>query len=170
MAEVIHEKENLPDEYPDPPTALSTGAEALDPAAVWTRIESWIIHRWPIRTVQWIVQGPGWFVPRLKPAELVKAESWTGMGYEDVEPDPAPFGLSLNDGVYRLTYDIGETTPPASVLEAYRRLAEYWAETGAEGGATSITDGDYSVTRSANAVGRALQYSGAADLLRAYRR
>ena len=79
-------------------------------------------------------------------------------------------GLMLNGGTHRLTYTVGtDDTPPDTLLLAYSRLAEYWAEAKADAGITSITDGDYAMTRSANAIARALQYSGAADLLRAYR-
>src|SRR5699024_2783441 len=111
------------------------------------------------------------FLPRLRPATLTQAEHWMGGDWMTFTPDKGPLGLILSGGMYRLTYDVGSAdTPPDAVLEAYRRLAEYWGEVGGlEPGATSITDGDYSVTRSANTAGRALQYSGAADLLRRYR-
>ncbi|ROO30586.1 hypothetical protein SAOR_00835 [Salinisphaera orenii MK-B5] len=167
--EIVREDEDLPSDYPAEPADLSPAAQAIDATAVWARIEQWIIRRWPAREVQWITEGEGYFVPRLQPAELTKAEQWNGKDWIEVQPDPAPMGLYLNHGTHRLTYQVGEAEPPAPVMRAYIRLAEYWAEVQPEGGATSVSDGDYSFTRSANAVARALQYSGAADLLRRYR-
>lgn len=171
MVDIISQDEGVPLDYPAMPAGLSDAAKNIEPAAVWSRLESWTCYRWGERSVAWITRGCGLFVPRLKPAELETVEIWTDDAWTTETPALAPEGILLGDHPYRLTYTVGtDDTPPASVLEAYRRLAEYWAETGAEGGTTSITDGDYSITRSANALGRALQYSGAADLLRAYRR
>lgn len=172
MVDIIREDEGEALDYPAMPDGLSDAALSIEPAAVWQRIESWITHRYGERTVEWITRGPGVFVPRLKPAELVTVERWSGEDWASEEPARAPEGLMLGDHAYRLTYTVGtDDTPPASVMLAYARLAEYWAESdAASAGLTSVTDGDYSFTRAATAAARALQNSGAADLLRAYRR
>ena len=65
--------------------------------------------------------------------------------------------------------------PPADVLQAYTRLVEYLDGIREEGhvGAVNVTDSlpgvSLSVRRPAQALARALEYSGAADLLKAYR-
>jgi hypothetical protein len=70
---------------------------------------------------------------------------------------------------------VGGGDVPAPVLAAFARLAEYSADTDERAGAT-----DYSVNlggaiqesyrRYPSWLARAMQYSGAADLLRPYRR
>lgn len=170
MVDIIREDEGVPLDYPAMPEGLSDAAKGIEPAVVWQRLESWITHRYGERSVEWITRGCGLFVPRLKPAELVSVEIWNGSGWAQETPALAPEGVLLGDHPYRLTYTVGTATAPDSVLEAYRRLAEYWAEADTAGaGLTSVTDGDYSFTRSATATARALQNSGAADLLRRYR-
>lgn len=170
MMHIAREDEGEPLDYPAPPDGLSAAALAIEPAAVWQRLESWMTHRWGARTVTWIAHGCGVFVPRLQPAELVTALRWDFGGWVPETLAPAPVGLLLDNETYELTYTVGSAdTPPPAVLEAYRRLAEYWAETQADAGYNSVTDGDYSFTRSPNAMARALQHSGAADLLRRYR-
>lgn len=179
MITVRQEQEAVPSDYPAAPGWLSSDAMPVSPAALWQRLESWITRRYPVRAVTWIVDvvsdcgcsgaDTDEFVPRLTPATLTTAESWDGSAWQAFTPTPGPLGLCLADGTYRLTYDVGEATPPEPVLEAYARLAEYLAEAPSDAGLTSLTDGDYSMTRRADTVGNALQYSGAADLLRGYR-
>lgn len=169
---ILGETENAPAMWPEPPDGLSAAAAAIPEGAVWSRLEKWITRRWGKRGVKWIIEGPCEFIPRLTPAALDTAKKWGGMstGWETTTPANGPQGLILGADVYKLTFNVGETSvPPSDVLEAYRRIAEYWAEAEGDAGFTSVTDGDFSLTRSANAMGRALQYSGAADLLRAYR-
>lgn len=167
---IVGEEELPPGIWPDAPEGLSDAAALLDPELVWSRIEQFITRRWGLREVVWHAVGPGIFAPRLRPATLTHAERWEGDDWVEVSPARAPRGLILEPGEYRLQYDVGSADPvPLRVLEAYRRLAEYWVDTEALGGAVSMSDGDFSVTRSPYAVPRALIYSGAADLLRAYR-
>lgn len=168
--DIIEENEGTPLDYPAMPDGLSDAAKDIAPAAVWERLESWMSYRYGERTVEWITHGSGIFKPRLKPAELDKIERWTGGDWEEIDPAPSPVGVRVHDGIHRFTFTVGSDEIPDTVALAYRRLAEFWAETTtADAGLTSVTDGDYSFTRSATAHARAMQYSGAADLLRAYR-
>jgi len=172
MVEILSEDESAPSSYPAKPSGLSTKADALDKAIIWNRIEDWIRQRWNERTVTWIVEGPGTFEPRLKPATIDTREVWNGDSWESVTLDAAPIGEELNARTYRITATVGsKDTPPETVLEAYRRLAEYTAEANADParGHTSVSDGDFSFDRPAAYAARALHYSGAADLLRGYR-
>ena len=83
------------------------------------------------------------------------------------------------EGPYRLTGTAGDgSSPPAAAIEAARRLREYLTDTGAwreatgmsNAAATKLSDGDFSIERPATWIARAMQLSGAADLLRPYRR
>jgi len=69
---------------------------------------------------------------------------------------------------------VGGGDVPAAVSEAFRRLAEYLASATAPTGVTSqtVTVGQLSeaVTLTPSHMARAIQLSGAADLLRPYRR
>lgn len=173
MVEVLSEDEGTPSSWPTTPGDLSTEAAALDPGVIWPRIEAWIAHRWNERQVTWIVAGPGVWSPRLKPATVDTFELWRDGQWESVTLDAAPLGYELEAETYRFIATVGSTDdPPETVLEAYRRLAEYMAQVGADpaAGHTSVTDGDYSFDRPAGWAARALHYSGAADLLRSYRR
>lgn len=174
MVDVLREDEDAPASYPSTPTSgLSIEAAVLDPAPIWHRIEQWIAHRWGERTVTWYVQGPGEWVPRLKPASIDTTEVWKDAAWQTVTLEPTPLGYLLDAETYRVTATVGSTeTPPAPIQEAYARLAEYVVHVRGDSaaGMTSVTDGDFSFQRSANAAARALQYSGAGDLLRRYRR
>jgi hypothetical protein len=84
-------------------------------------------------------------------------------------------GLRWSVSVHRLC--VGGGTVPAAVNEAYRRLAEYLASTDdAPAGASDYSAGlgsgaiTESFSRAPTWVARALINSGAADLLRPYRR
>lgn len=146
-------------------------AYPMGDAALWARIFHYIRWRCPARAVTWTIEGEGAFDPPLKPVSLVSSlEVWRGDAWEPLPVKQAPVGILLpGPGIYRVTATVGDATVPDAIQTAYDRLSGYMLELNTEPGATSISDGDYSVTRSANAAGRALQYSGAADLLRAYR-
>lgn len=175
MALILETNEAEPAAWPAV-AGLSDAAQALPLATIWRRIERYITRRWQERQTVWIVQGPGVFVPPLSPAAMDTAERWIGEAYSPDTPRRTPQGLILGAGTYRLTYTVGaDTEPPDDVQTAAKRLAEYWAEVADgetrtfPGGATRISDGDFSISRPAAAVGGALFYSGAADLLRRYR-
>lgn len=182
MAELVKETEAVPASYPMAPTGLSTKAAAIDPGVIWQRIEPYIRLRWREREVVWIVEGEGEWSPPLSPATVSTVEVWQATEWVETTPPVSPFGgiVLPGDGPYRITASVGSGTPPAAVLEAFRRLAEYSAEiadySAAKGhaGATNVNSSlgqlSTSFDRSATWAARAMQYSGAADLLRPYRR
>jgi len=78
--------------------------------------------------------------------------------------------------MFRVTATVGsDDEPPEAVLEAFRRLAEYLADEPDRSAASSYSVNmggaiEESYNRNPAWVARALELSGAADLLRPYRR
>jgi hypothetical protein len=174
MVEILQEIEGVPSSYPTSPTDLSSEAKDLDSRALWKRIESFVSYRWSERTATWIVQGPGWWQPRLSPFTLDSAEVWNGETWESVTLSPAPIGYELAASIYKVSGTVGTTSVPSDVLEAFRRLAEYLADDSyigrvASSGSRDLGDVSISSKRPVDWQGKALHYSGAADLLRRYR-
>lgn len=178
MATTLRQLEDQPAAWPDPPSGLSAAALALPSDALWHRIEAWTAHRWTPRTVRWTVEGDGpWSFP-LAPVSGAAVEVWTvpdGWTARDVDAGPLGGFVLPNEATYRVTATVGlANPPPPAVLEAFRRFAEYLAEGEARAGASSYSyrlgDVEESWDRSPAWVARALQNSGAADLLRPYRR
>ncbi len=179
----LKQTEDLPASYPTV-TGLSDAADALDKDALWQRIEGHCAHRWTPRQVVWIAEGCGEWKAPLTPAVVASVDVWNGETYETVTADSSPYGGIVFDhtGPHRITATVGDgVTCPAGVLEAFRRLAEYSAEitdNGLFGGHTSHTRHSINVggdivagfSRSENWAANALINSGAADLLRPYRR
>ena len=180
-SETITEAEADPATYPDAPEGLSAAAAALDADMLWSRIEAYIAHRYSSRQVTWLVEGKGhWGFP-LKPATLTSAEKWTGEEWETVTLAVSPYGYCLDDeGPYRIVASVGGGSVPAPVQEAYRRLAEYLApgqpdnmlfgRPGVSSHSGTVGDLTETYDRSPAWIAKAMQYSGAADLLRNYRR
>ena len=141
-------------------------------------VESYTAHRFTEREVIWTVTGPGCFEPDLTPATITASEIWDGVAWQSVTLDASFLGGVVLGcgGPYRVTADVGGGDVPAAVIEAYRRLAEYLAaDRGGVSGASSYSvniGGDLSerFRRNPSHVAKALQNSGAADLLRNYRR
>lgn len=78
-------------------------------------------------------------------------------------------------GPYRFTATVGGGDVPAAVSEAFRRLAEYLADDPERSGASSYSVNmggaiEESFNRNPAWIARALDLSGAADLLRPYKR
>ena len=179
MAVTLRQVEAIPATYPAV-TGLTGAAAALDPAMIWQRIESYIAYRWTTRAVVWTVEGPGEWEPPLTPATIATVEVWESPAWVLAFPVASPLGgydLACN-GPYRITGTVGSGTPPAAVIAAFKRLAGYIAggrstvnEPGAKSFAFSI-GGDlrWDVTRDPAWMAQALINSGAADLLRPYRR
>lgn len=174
MSTIIKQNESAPESYPTTSPAVTLNDVA------WQRIESYIAHRFTARTVEWIVEGCGEFVPPLKPATVTKVEIWSAAGeWEDVTANASPLGgyWLPASGPYKFTATVGGGSPapaiPAAVWEAVKRLAAYLAaKTGKPGARSeSITAGSISIShnRSESWMASALQNSGAADLLRGYR-
>jgi hypothetical protein len=177
MALTLKQVEAIPTSYPDvtPYPHRNAGDYApleedavIEGALVWQRLEAWIAHRWGARQVVWTVEGEGDWTPPLTPATLTTSEKWESGAWVSVTLPDGPFGYCLpSDGPYRITATVGSTeTPPETVQEAWRRLHEYsrgvaeqWRNDGAE------NEGQVSQYNA-----KSLQLSGAADLLRPYRR
>lgn len=175
--DILKQFEAVPAAYPAAPSGLSTEAAALDADMIWARIEDYCAHRWTVREVVWTILGDGadqWHPP-LTPVVSreghVWREEWVAVSLLD-----GPLGIILpHDGTFKITAQVGGGDVPAPVLAAFGRLAEYSADTDERSGAT-----DYSVDmggaikesyrRYPSWLARAMQYSGAADLLRPYRR
>jgi len=175
MAVTLKQIESPADDYPAAPDGLSTAATAIEAAVVWQRLESWIAWRWSVRDVEWIVEGCGEWVPPLTPATIATTEVWAGEAWEAVELRPSPLGgyVLPSVGPYRFAGTVGvDDDVPANVLEAFRRLAEYFAALGFDGVGlrTEEVPGVWQGEYDQRARARALQDSGAADLLRTYRR
>lgn len=166
--------EGKPTAYPMP-SDLSTAAAALDSDIIWQRIEGYIAWRFSPRTVEFIVEGPGDWAPTLKPVTLATAEEWRGENWVSTTLAPSPLGgyILKGCGPYRFsgTLGAGIEVPPI-VDEAVRRLCEYFAALGFEGVGlrTETVPEIWSGEHDNRARARALQDSGAADLLRSYRR
>lgn len=174
MAETLKQDEAVPT-YPAAPSGLSAAATAIDASVIWSRIEAYTATRWTSRAVAWTVEGPGEWVPILTPATIATTEKWTGAAWETNAPDASPLGgYQLACATYRFTGTVGSGPVPEAANEAYRRLAEYLAEDAGQPGATSEAHSvgpiNVSVSRAANWAARAMINSGAADLLRPYRR
>lgn len=178
MADLLQEIEAIPAGYPATPSGLSTPAAALDAEMVWERIEAYTRTRYTAREVVWTVEGceaENW-TPPLSPVASHAAEKWEGGAWVAVTLADGPVGLCLpSDGVFRVTAQVGADDPPAAVSEAFRRLAEYMADDTDRAGVSSYSLNmggaiQESYTRTASHAARALQNSGAADLLRRYRR
>ena len=174
--EILQRDEAVPAFHPAPPSGLSLEAMMLNVSALWARIEAHTAHRFTTREVVWTVEGPGEFKPALQPATITAREVWDGVAWITASLSDGPLGgvLLAGQGPYRFTADVGGGDVPAPVSEAYRRLAEYLAEDGNPAGASSYSyrlgDVEETTQRSPAHVARALQNSGAADLLRTFRR
>lgn len=180
MAVTLKQTETPPEAYPAAPAGLSAGAAAiLD--AVWRRIEAYVAFRTTERDVQWIVEGEGQWCPPLTPATIAAVEIWEADAWTAVTLRPSPLGGYALPGVgpYRFTGTAGddEADVPADLAEAFRRLAEYLAAAVdlEHAGARTVTEAvpdvySSTVERSPAWMAQALINSGAADLLRTYRR
>lgn len=182
MASLLSEVENEPESRPALPADLFGKVTAegggdlselvrmaklvpVDP--LWHRLERYVAFRWGVRSVVWIVEGPGDWCPRLHPAAVTGAEVWQSDGWVATTLPVGPLGYALEAESYRVTADVGSLDdPPAVIFEAIRRLAMYVAQTHDDPGGSSEVDG---ARRSASWPARALMSSGAADLLRKFR-
>lgn len=172
MTATIKQTEGVPASYP-----TISGYSGAELARVWQRIESYVAHRWTERDIEWIVEGPGHWHPPLTPATIATVDVWSSADeWETADLSPSPYGgyWLPATGPYRFTGTAGGGTVPAAVEEAFRRLAIYMASKPGKAGARSenIQAGSVTVSydRSPAWLGDAMRNSGAADLLRTYRR
>lgn len=184
MIEMLDEIEAAPSSYPSAPSGLgdvpeiTTGtAMPLEPAMIWARIEAWVRYRWTARSVTWIVTGPGDFNPPLTPVTATtSSERWDGAAWQTEALDASFMGgwILPGDGPYRIVADVGGGTVPEIVLQAYRRYHDYVADTPGRRLHTSKSvaagSATYNWDKPELRLERAMVKSGAADLLRAFRR
>ncbi len=150
--------------------------------AAWERIESYIAYRWGERPVEFVVEGPGEWLPPLVPFTTQSISRWVGGEWVPVDPLPTALGgwCLIENLHFRFTGFAGSDEEiPFAVQEAFRRLCRYLDHDSKHtdpfvGGASehSFDLGNVSMStkQSPNARAKALQYSGAADLLRPYRK
>ncbi len=177
MAVTLKEVEAIPASYPAPVEGLSQAAAALDAAAIWQRLEAYCRVRWSVREVVWTVEGEGPWEAPLSPSTVQAIEGWERGGWTECTPAASPWGgYDLpGDGPYRITAEVGGDDMPPAVAEAYRRLAEYLADVPDRAGVSSYSVNmggaiEESYQRNPAWMARAMEYSGAADLLRPYKR
>jgi hypothetical protein len=177
-ATTLRQIEESPTTFPVPSFVTSGD---VDPPTIWRRIEAYCVWRSSPRAVEWIVEGRGSWEPPLTPATIESAQIWTPAvnGWSAVDFTVGPMGRVWlpTAGPYRIIATAGsdEATIPSDVIEAYKRLSEYWSgERGAYAGAShevaSVGPVRSEVHRSPEWMARAMINSGAADLLRPYRR
>tara|TARA_R110002072_G_scaffold59252_5_gene150967 strand:- start:605 stop:1174 length:570 start_codon:yes stop_codon:yes gene_type:complete len=184
--QVLKFEEAEPETYPDlillDGNGVAEPAEKPDPH-VWARLESYVCHRWTPRQCVWTCAGPGDWRPHLSPVSNIVIDQWDDATktWTSVTAEPSPLGFYLpRSCVYRITGTLGEDggQVPQCVVEAYRRLAAYMTEAqlstvpaGASSFSQKMGDGwDETIERSPTFVAKAMQYSGAGDLLRGWRR
>ena len=160
-------------DYPE--VEVPTAAEPFLPAA-WARIEAYTAFRTSARAVEFIVEGSGTWSAPLRPFALGTAQKWNGTAWETVTVAPSPYGYCLDSGTYKINGTAGDDDAdvPPLIIEAMRRLAEYLAAEPGKAGVSSdtVTAGSVTIstTRSASWMAKAIDNSGAGDLLRTYRR
>jgi len=178
MTDLLQENEATPATYPASPSGLSDPASWIDAEIIWERIEAYTRTRYTAREVVWTVEGgegENW-TPPLSPIASHTAEKWESGAWVLTALPDGPVGLCLpSDGVFKVTAQVGDGTPPKAVTEAFRRLAEYMADDTDRAGVSSYSVNmggaiQESYQRNAAHAARALQNSGAADMLRPYRR
>jgi len=171
MAVTIRIIEAQPETYP-----AVTGVTGDALATAWQHVEAYINHRWAARSVHFFVEGPGEWDSPLVPATFTKAEVWRENAWHELTLPEAPLGgyLLAEHGPYRFTGTVGGGTVPAGVAMAVKRLAEYQGAKMGKPGARNERIGAGSINLSHSRheawLARAVQNSGAGDLLRQYRR
>lgn len=156
------------------PAVSGVTGDAL--AVAWQRVEHFIAWRFAARVVTWRVDSDGadW-QPPLRPVSAVTAKLWTGAAFETVTLDLAPDGWAMPCGQYEVTATVGAGPVPPAVAAAVQRLAAYMAAgstlpAGARSYSANVGQLSETITADPAAAARALQNSGAADLLRNFRR
>ena len=165
MAVTLQIEESPPESYPEIEGLTASAAD-------WQRLETWIAYRWGVRDVNFAVEGAGEWIAPLTPFTATTTDVWQNDQWQAVIPRNGARGIILDtEEIYRIVGTVGsEEDPPAAIVEALRRLAKYSASIPLQGSAARIKSGNLSLTMQPDWTARAMQYSGAADLLRPYRR
>lgn len=170
MSLTLKQTEAVPETYP---AVEGVTGDAL--AIAWQRAEHYIAWRFCEREVIWRVQSDGceWQAP-LAPVTALTVQVEGGEAYE---PETGPMGgWELPCGAVTVTATVGGGPAPAAVLEAVRRYAAFMAQLNAANvpplGVTRVDSGDLGLSFRVEERNPAMAMikSGAADLLRAYRR
>lgn len=167
MIRAVSQKEAVPESYPDVEGVTGTAL-----AVAWQRVEHYTAHRFTPRQVVWRldVEAGEWRAP-LAPVITISAQRGNGAPYG---PETGPMGgYMLECGHTVLTATVGAGPVPEAVSEAVRRLAKYLAFADSiPAGVTRFSSGTFNAAlrRDDMAPAQAMVNSGAADLLRAYRR
>ena len=150
--------------YPPAPDGVSDTV----PAVIWSIMENYVATRWSTAEIEFVVYSPcrhDWQPPYYP---------WT---VQSVDGDPAEvdeFGaVTLEPGRHRVVCQIGGQPVTADVEEAYRRLAAYMADPDTRKGYSRYSvniGGDLSESWSRARNSSAIGNSGAAELLRKYRK
>ena len=170
MSLTLKQTEAAPAAYP-----AIEGVTGAALAIAWQRIEHYIAWRFAVREVVWHVQSDGceWRAP------LAPVVSLTAQEGEEAASEPeagAMGGWVLPCGEVTVTAQVGAEPVPEVVAEAVRRYAAYLvkldASDGPPPGVTRIASGDIGLSfrLEERSLAMGLVNSGAADLLRAYRR
>lgn len=168
----IHQAEGEPGTWP-----AVTGVTGDLLAVTWQRIEHYISRRFAARPCVWtLTTSGGDWQPPLGPVSAMSASwfIWRG-GWDPITITRGPFGFALPCGTLMLECSVGVAPVPAAVSEAVRRLAAYLqaegeGPAGARSYSANVGQLSESVSRDPAHMARALQNSGAADLLRPHRR
>jgi hypothetical protein len=184
MTQTLKITESTPNQNPFWYTSLPV-TPGVDSSVVWRRLESYVSQRWSARDIEFIVEGCGEWTPPITPFDVETIEVWSqgAQEYETVELQASPLGgwFLPATGPYRFSGvagDSGESTfAPAEVMEAFRRLSEYYAaattDTGTIGASServNLAGGlETEIDRNPRWLADAMRNSGAGDLLRKYR-
>lgn len=195
MSATLKITEGAPASYPQvvAPTPADGSQLQMIANTAWQRVEAYIAHRWGSRSIEYIADGPGSWQPRLTPTTITSAEIWRDGAWAPVTLAADPFGgYNLDAETYCFTGTCGsDDEPPRAVKSAVFRLIEYflavdetprderplrsfsYERRGVDPLASvhsPAPDQGVSFERTgATWVSRALQHSGAADLLRPFR-
>lgn len=164
---IVKQTEAIPATYPEVEGLIS---DAL--ATAWQRVEHYIAWRFSPREVIWRIQSAGgeWQAP-LAPVESLMCTTGDEAPYA---PETGPMGgWMIPCGAVTLTATVGAGPVPAAVTEAVKRYAKFMASIAeVPAGITRIGSGELSLSYRQESISpsMAMINSGAADLLRAYRR
>jgi len=179
-------EEEIPDSYPEVPLTALAAPDFGPPAAwVWARIEAYCSWRWTPRVARLEVYNhSGWIRMPVRPFRVTKLEICNSSGqfweWTELDISCAPqrgwniYAPGLNTCIRGIA---GENNPaPGAVIHAAVRLHTYLAHQPesfplwATSKSHAQGDSNDGFQRPANYIAKAMQHSGAADLLRTYRR
>jgi len=173
-------EEGEPASWPEVEDLRLIGLPEKYEAVFWRRIEDYLGRRYAARAVTFFVEGPGEWTPPIEPVSGLSVEVFDAGGWASVEPEATAFGgfVLPATGPYRIAGTAGDDSePPQLVKSAVAALAGYAAaaDSNAPRGASaySMSVGgviEERVRRDPAFLAKAIDYSGAGDMLRHLRR